>query len=72
VLATGIASASRLQRQLRIGFTRAARLIDTMEQLGIVGPQEGSKPRDILIDEDRAREIIATALGGDRSGIDHN
>ena len=72
VLATGIASASRLQRQLRIGFTRAARLIDTMEQLGIVGPQEGSKPRDILIDEDRAREILATALGGDRSGIDHN
>jgi len=72
VLATGIASASRLQRQLRIGFTRAARLIDTMEQLGIVGPQEGSKPRDILIDEDRAREILTNALGGDRSGIGHN
>ena len=72
MLATGIASASRLQRQLRIGFTRAARLIDTMEQLGIVGPQEGSKPRDIFIDQDRASEILTNALGGDRSGIGHN
>ena len=69
VLATGIASASRLQRQLRVGFTRAARLIDTMEQLGIVGPQEGSKPRDILLDEDRAREVLSQALSGDRNGI---
>lgn len=58
VLDTGIASASRLQRQLRIGFTRAARLIDTMEQLGIVGPPDGSKPREILVDETRAQEIM--------------
>ena len=41
-LETGIASASRLQRQLRIGFTRAARLVDAMEELGIVGAQDGS------------------------------
>lgn len=58
VLETGIASASRLQRQLRVGFTRAARLVDAMETLGIVGPQEGSKPREILVDEDRAEEIL--------------
>ncbi|MDD3425644.1 MAG: DNA translocase FtsK [Aminobacterium sp.] len=58
ILDTGIASASRLQRQLRIGFTRAARLIDTMEQLGIVGPPDGSKPREILVDEQRAKEIM--------------
>jgi S-DNA-T family DNA segregation ATPase FtsK/SpoIIIE len=70
VLATGIASASRLQRQLRIGFTRAARIIDTMEQLGIVGPQEGSKPREILLDEGKARQVLAEALGGESSGID--
>lgn len=59
VLESGIASASRLQRQLRVGFTRAARLVDAMETLGIVGPQEGSKPRDILVDEDRAEEILS-------------
>jgi S-DNA-T family DNA segregation ATPase FtsK/SpoIIIE len=58
ILDSGIASASRLQRQLRIGFTRAARLIDTMEQLGIVGPPEGSKPREILVDDQRALEIL--------------
>lgn len=61
VLDTGIASASRLQRQLRVGFTRAARLIDTMEQMGIVGPPEGSKPREILLGEERAREMLRGA-----------
>ncbi|MDO9507735.1 MAG: DNA translocase FtsK [Thermovirgaceae bacterium] len=64
ILHSGIASASRLQRQLRIGFTRAARLIDTLEQIGIVGPQEGSKPRDILVDEDDARHILGESLNG--------
>jgi S-DNA-T family DNA segregation ATPase FtsK/SpoIIIE len=63
VLDTGIASASRLQRQLRVGFTRAARLIDTMEQIGIVGPPEGSKPREILVDDERAREMLRSASG---------
>ena len=63
VLDTGIASASRLQRQLRVGFTRAARLIDTMEQIGIVGPPEGSKPREILVDDDRAREMLRSTSG---------
>ena len=44
------ASSSYLQRRLRIGFTRAARLIDIMEENGIVGPAQGSKPRTILIE----------------------
>jgi S-DNA-T family DNA segregation ATPase FtsK/SpoIIIE len=64
ILQTGIASASRLQRQLKIGFTRAARLIDTMEQLGMVGPQEASRPREILVDEDKAEEILRQAFNG--------
>jgi len=64
ILQTGIASASRLQRQLKIGFTRAARLVDTMEQLGMVGPQEASRPREILVDEDKAEEILRQAFNG--------
>jgi len=64
ILQTGIASASRLQRQLKIGFTRAARLVDTMEQLGMVGPQEASRPREILVDDDKAEEILRKAFSG--------
>lgn len=48
VVAAGKASASYLQRRLKIGYNRAARLVEDMEARGIVGPQNGSKPRDIL------------------------
>lgn len=47
---SGQASASLLQRRLRVGYARAARLLDIMEQEGVVGPANGAKPRDILID----------------------
>lgn len=43
------ASVSMLQRRFRVGYTRAARLIDAMEMNGVVGPYEGSKPRGVLI-----------------------
>jgi S-DNA-T family DNA segregation ATPase FtsK/SpoIIIE len=43
------ASASLLQRRLKVGYARAARIIDQLERAGIVGPAEGSKPRDVLI-----------------------
>jgi DNA segregation ATPase FtsK/SpoIIIE, S-DNA-T family len=52
VLATGQASASWLQRKLKLGYARAARIIDQMEQEGILGPSEGSKPREILVDSE--------------------
>ena len=52
ILLTGQASASYLQRKLKLGYARAARVIDQMEQEGIVGPSEGSKPREILIDRE--------------------
>ena len=47
------ASASMLQRRLRIGYSKAAQLIDMLEQEGIVGPAEGSRSREVLTDEDR-------------------
>ncbi len=52
VIETNQASVSILQRRMRLGYTRAARLIDLMEQNGIVGPYCGSKPRDILVDRE--------------------
>ncbi len=63
VLSTGVASSSGLQRQMRVGFTRAARMVDTMESMGIVGPQHGGKPREILVDEAEALEILEQLRG---------
>ncbi|MCK5259806.1 MAG: DNA translocase FtsK [Candidatus Omnitrophica bacterium] len=53
VIETNQASVSILQRRMRLGYTRAARLIDMMEQAGIVGPYCGSKPREILVDREQ-------------------
>ncbi|MDR1471001.1 MAG: DNA translocase FtsK [Synergistaceae bacterium] len=63
VVSTGMASASGLQRRLRIGFTRAGRLVDMMEAAGIVGPADGARPREILVDEEEAEEIIERMSG---------
>jgi S-DNA-T family DNA segregation ATPase FtsK/SpoIIIE len=49
VFESGKASASLLQRRLRVGYARAARLIETMEEQGVVGPADGARPRDVLI-----------------------
>ena len=55
VMETGQASVSLLQRRFRIGFSRAARMVDTMEEMGIVGPSNGSKARDILMTPDQVQ-----------------
>jgi S-DNA-T family DNA segregation ATPase FtsK/SpoIIIE len=57
VVAERQASASFLQRRMRIGFSRAARLIDMMEQDGLLGPPQGSKPREVLVAPDYFAEI---------------
>ena len=53
ILETGQASVSMLQRRLKLGYARAARIVDEMEQKGIVGPFQGSKPRAILVTKDQ-------------------
>lgn len=58
VVQTGEASISKIQRRFRVGYARAARLIDTMEVLGIIGPYEGSKPRKVLMDEAGLEEVL--------------
>ena len=57
VLETGQASVSMLQRRLKLGYARAARLVDQMEEKGIVGPFEGSKPRQLLITKEQWQEL---------------
>jgi len=56
------ASASLLQRRLSIGYARAARIIDQLESAGVVGPAEGSKPRDVLVQN--AEDYLASASQG--------
>jgi S-DNA-T family DNA segregation ATPase FtsK/SpoIIIE len=54
------ASVSLLQRRLRVGYTRAGRLIDMLERRGIISPYEGSKPRKVLIDEAELHRVVST------------
>ncbi len=66
VVETRKASASYIQRRLRLGYTRSARLLDMMEREGIVGPLAGSKGRELLVPKDHFAEIDDThALNGD-------
>ena len=59
ILETGQCSVSMLQRRVKLGYSRAARIVDQMEELGIVGPYEGAKPRSVLIDRNGWLEIQA-------------
>ena len=60
-------STSLLQRKLKLGYARAARIMDMMEEKGIIGPYEGSKPRAVLISKERWVEMkmIAQAKAED-------
>lgn len=64
VVDSGKASASLLQRRLRVGYARAARLIEEMEEQGIIGPADGARPRDVLVSS--LDEVFGT--GGGASG----
>jgi len=69
IMDTNQASASMLQRKFRIGYTRASRLIDTMEEMKIIGPNIGSKPRDIIMTSAQIHDkYIKTEA---QSGSDH-
>ena len=59
IVQTGQASTSYLQRKLKLGFARAARIMDEIEERGIIGPQEGSKPREVLISQQEWLEMKA-------------
>ena len=56
VVENGMASTSLLQRKLKLGYARAARIVDEMEQRGVVGPYEGSKPRKVLVSKEQLLE----------------
>jgi DNA segregation ATPase FtsK/SpoIIIE-like protein len=71
VMESGRASTSFLQRRLGIGYPRAARLMDLLEEEGVIGPAEGSKPREILWREERD-EADYDEFEADVAGVEKN
>ena len=61
VVQTQTASVSLIQRRLRVGYTRAGRLIDMLERRGIISGYEGSKPRRVLVAEHELERVVASS-----------
>jgi len=66
IINSGKASASFLQRRLSIGYARAARLLDILEEMGIIGPSNGSKAREIMISKEQYAALIQDGVAGAR------
>jgi S-DNA-T family DNA segregation ATPase FtsK/SpoIIIE len=65
VAQAGKASASLLQRRLKVGYARAARLLDLLEERGIIGPGEGAKPREVFIGREHDDGTVAEVVSAD-------
>lgn len=64
VIGSGKASASYLQRRLSVGYARASRLLDLLEEAGVVGPSNGSKPREIMITKEQYENMMEQGVSG--------
>jgi S-DNA-T family DNA segregation ATPase FtsK/SpoIIIE len=70
VVQTETASVSMIQRRLRVGYTRAGRLIDMLERRGVISGYEGSKPRQVLITEADLPRVLSGGAGPEPVGVD--
>ncbi len=64
IINSGKASASFLQRRLSVGYARAARILDLLEEAGVIGPSNGAKPREILISKEQYASILSQGVSG--------